>query len=52
MTFPAIIEATQSPIAGAIALIIGIIVAWYQESLFKVAVTCCTVVFVIELLII
>lgn len=52
MTFPAIIDATQSPISGAIALIAGIIVAWYQGSLFKVATTCCIVVFMIELLII
>ena len=28
MTFPAIIEATNSPIAGAAALIAGIIAAW------------------------
>lgn len=28
MTFPAIIHATQSPIAGALALVIGIAAAW------------------------
>lgn len=52
MTFPAIIEATQSPLAGAIALVIGVIVAWYQASLFKVATTCCLVVFIIELIVV
>ena len=29
MTFPAIIEATQSPVAGAAALIIGIVLAFF-----------------------
>lgn len=49
MTFPAIIHATQSPISGAIALIIGILVAWFGFDLFKVAIACCAMVFVIEL---
>ncbi len=49
MTFPAIIHATQSPISGAIALIIGILVAWFGFDLFKVAITCCATVFIIEI---
>lgn len=49
MTFPAIIEATSSPIAGAAALIIGILAAWFGASLFKVAVFCCLTVFILEL---
>ena len=49
MTFPAIIDATQSPIAGALALIAGIVLAWLGASLFHVSVICCVVVFVIEL---
>lgn len=49
MTFPAIIHATQSPISGAIALIIGILVAWLGFDLFKVAITCCATVFIIEM---
>ena len=49
MTFPAIVEATQSPIAGAAALVVGIILAWAGAGLFPVAVTCCAVVFVLEL---
>ena len=28
MTFPAIVQATQSPVAGAVALMIGIAAAW------------------------
>lgn len=49
MTFPAIVEATQSPVAGAAALVVGIILAWAGAGLFPVAVTCCAVVFVLEL---
>lgn len=50
MTFPAILEATQSPLSGALALIVGIAAAWFGAGLFKVAVSCCAVVFVTELL--
>ena len=49
MAFPAIIHATQSPISGAIALIVGILVAWFGFDLFKVAITCCGTVLLIEL---
>ncbi|MDD6193963.1 MAG: AzlD domain-containing protein [Lachnospiraceae bacterium] len=48
MTFPAITEATQSPVAGGIALIVGIVAAWFGASLFQVAVSCCGVVFLLE----
>ena len=51
MTFPAIVHATQSPVAGAAALVIGIVAAWWGASLFQVAVACCAVVLVIELFI-
>lgn len=50
MTFPAILDATQSPISGAAALIIGIAAAWLGADLFAVAVTCCGVVLVAELI--
>ena len=49
MTFPAIVNATQSPVAGAAALVVGIAAAWYGASLFQVSVACCAVVFVLEL---
>ena len=49
MTFPAITEATQSPIAGAVALVVGILAAWFGASLFQVAVSCCGVVLLLEL---
>jgi branched-subunit amino acid transport protein len=50
MTFPAILSATQSPIAAAAALAAGILAAWRGASLFQVASLCCGTVFVLELL--
>ena len=52
MTFPAIIKDTQSPIAGALSLVIGIATAWRGLSLFHVACCCCAVVFVAELMLV
>ena len=52
MTFPAILHATQSTISGGAALVIGIAAAYFGADLFKVAVTCCSVVFILELFII
>ena len=52
MTFPAILHATQSTISGGAALIIGIAAAYFGADLFKVAVTCCSVVFILELFIV
>lgn len=49
MTFPAIVEATQSPLAGVAALIVGIVLAWFGAGLLPVAVSCCAVVFILEL---
>ena len=48
MTFPAIVEATQIPLAGAAALIAGAAVAFFGGSLLTVAATCCGVVFLLE----
>ncbi len=45
MTFPAIVEATQSPIAGIIALVVGIALSYFGAGLFPVACACCAVVF-------
>ena len=50
MTFPAMMDATDSPIAGAIAFIFAIILAWKGASLFVVSVLACIMVFVIELM--
>lgn len=50
MTFPAIMEATENPIAGALALVVGILLAWFGRSLFTVAMLSCLTVFVAELI--
>lgn len=49
MTFPAIVNATQSTVSGVAALIIGMIVAWLGFDLFKTAVSCCLIVLILEL---
>lgn len=49
MTFPAILEATQNPIAAAIAFVSAILLAWFGRSLFQVSVIACVVVFITEL---
>ena len=49
MTFPAITQATNSPVAGFLALVVGILLAWFGRSLFTVAVLSCVTVFVVEL---
>ena len=51
MTFPAIINATQNPLSGLLALVAGIAVAWFGGDLFRVSVACCAVVFLSELII-
>ena len=48
MTFPAILNAAQSPLAGAAALAVGVAAAWLGADLFKTAVACCAVVFLLE----
>ena len=48
MTFPAIVNATQNPVSGAAALIIGVLAAWFGADLFKTAVVCCGAVFLLE----
>ena len=52
MTFPSILSATQSPVSAALALVAGLVMAWFGMSLFQVSVLCCVVVFVSELVII
>ena len=49
MTFPDIVNATNVPLAGLLALLAGIALAWSGKSLFVVAVLSCVVVFVAEL---
>lgn len=51
MTFPAILDATGSRWSGLAALVVGMFLAWKGASLFKVAVACCAVVYLLELII-
>ena len=48
MTFPAIVNATQSPLAGAAAMVIGIVCAWCSLGLLPVSLLCCATVIVLE----
>ena len=48
MTFPAMVQATQNPLAGALALVLGIVLAWFGLRLFGVAASCCIFVFILE----
>ncbi len=50
MTFPAIIQATQTPLSGALALAAGILAALAGASLFQVASLCCIIVLLSEFL--
>ena len=51
MTFPAILDATQYPIAAAVALVVAIALAYFGKSLFFVAISSSVTVFVLELVI-
>lgn len=46
--FPAIMNATQSPIAGAAAMVIGIFAAWCGLGLLPVSLVCCATVLILE----
>lgn len=49
MTFPAIVNATESPAAGCAALVVGMVLAWFKAGLFPVAIASCATVFLLEL---
>jgi branched-subunit amino acid transport protein len=51
MTFPAIIQATNEPVAGALALAAGMAAAWKGCRLFAVAAVCCITVLITEFVI-
>ncbi len=50
MTFPDIVQATTAPLAGLLALLAGVALAWSGRSLFTVSVACCAVVFLSEMI--
>ena len=51
MTFPAILEVTDSPIAGALAMLVGIVSAWLGLGLLPVSLLCCGTVLALQFLI-
>ena len=51
MTFPSMVQATVSPVSGAVALITGIVAAWRGLGLFPVAAICCAIVYLMDNLI-
>ena len=50
MTFPAILSACRSPLAGAAALAVGVLLAWLKVKMFAVAAACCGTVLLLELM--
>ena len=47
MTFPDMVLATTTPWAGIIALLAGIVAAWFRLGLFPVAAICCVIVYLL-----
>ena len=50
MTFPAIMQTTESPVPGLVALVAGVICAWFNLGLFPVALTCSGIVLILGLI--
>lgn len=50
MTFPAILEVTSNPLAGGLALAVGLVMAWRGVDMFIVAGTLCGIVLLISLM--
>ena len=50
MTFPAIVDSCETPMAGIAALVVGAVAAWYGANMVSVAVICSVIAFVVGLL--
>ena len=48
MTVPAIIDDPRSPVAGVLALVVGVAAAWLGAGLMPVAVLCCVTVLIAQ----
>ena len=48
MTFPAIIDATASPLPGIAALVLGVYFSFKGWNMFQVTVLCCLSVLILE----
>ena len=47
MTFPDMILTTPTPLPGVIALLAGIVAAWFRLGLFPVAANCCVITYLL-----
>ena len=48
MTFPAITTVTGSTLAGAAAMVVGLLSAWFGLGLFPVSLLCCGTVILVQ----
>ena len=48
MTFPAMVTVTGSPIAGGIAMLLGMVGAWFGLGLLPVSLLCCGSVLLLQ----
>ena len=48
MTFPAIVQATNAPLAGAAAMLAAVVLAMLKQKLLTVSVAACAVLFALE----
>ena len=49
MTFPAILSATGSPVSAWAAFLAGLLLAYVDGNLFRVAICSCVMVYVVEM---
>jgi len=47
MTFPDMVLVTPTPLPGVIALLAGLVAAWFRLGLFPVAFICCVVTYLL-----
>lgn len=47
MTFPDMVLTTPTPLSGILALLAGIVAAWFRLGLFPVAVICCVIAYLL-----
>ena len=52
MTFPAILNSTESVWSGLAGFITAVLLAYFGQSLFKVSIAACLMVFITELFLI
>ncbi len=51
MTFPAITTASGNVIAGWAAFLIGMFLAWKDKSMIQVALVCCILVYILQMIV-